>query len=67
MSGIRIPTIIVNDVILTVFSGSNSVKASKGVQEDASKSEVYKSIFSSHATALNKPKGHWVTFDPRYN
>lgn len=40
---------------------------SKGVQNDPSKSEVYKSLFSSHHTALNKPKGNWVTFDPRYN
>jgi len=38
-----------------------------GVQNDPSKSEVYKSLFSSHHTALNKPKGNWVTFDPRYN
>merc|ERR1712029_948116 len=40
---------------------------SKGVQNDPSKSEVYKSLFSSHHPALNKPKGNWVTFDPRYN
>ena len=37
------------------------------VQKDPSKSEVYKSLFSSHSTAINKPKGNWVTFDPRYN
>ncbi|TRY61444.1 hypothetical protein TCAL_06247 [Tigriopus californicus] len=37
------------------------------VQKDPSKSEVYKSLFSSHKSAQNKPKGHWVTFDPRYN
>ena len=40
---------------------------SKSVQKDPSKSEVYKSLFSSHHTAVNKPKGNWVTFDPRYN
>jgi len=37
------------------------------VQGDPTKSEVYKSLFSSHKSALNKPKGNWVTFDPRYN
>jgi len=42
-------------------------KFSKSVQQDPSKSEVYKSLFSSHHTAVNKPKGNWVTFDPRYN
>lgn len=42
-------------------------KAAKTVQDDPTKSEVYKSLFSSHHTALNKPKGNWVTFDPRYN
>ncbi len=42
-------------------------KSKKSVQEDPSKSEVFKSLFSSHHTAVNKPKGNWVTFDPRYN
>ena len=37
------------------------------VQEDQSKSEIYKSLFSSHKSAQNKPTGHWITFDPRYN
>jgi len=30
-------------------------------------SEVFKSLFSSHKSAQNRPKGNWVTFDPRYN
>ena len=42
-------------------------KTKSSVQQDPTKSEVYKSLFSSHHTALNKPKGNWVTFDPRYN
>ncbi len=37
------------------------------IQSDPTKSEVYKSLFVSHPTAQNKPKGNWVTFDPRYN
>ena len=37
------------------------------VQKDSSKSEVYKSLFSSHKSAENKKTGHWITFDPRYN
>ena len=41
--------------------------AKKGVQNDPSKSEVFKSLFSSHKSAQNRPKGNWVTFDPRYN
>ena len=53
-------------------AASSSTKTSNGkhlssVQKDPSKSEVYKSLFSSHKSAANKPKGHWVTFDPRYN
>ena len=43
------------------------VKTTKSIQEDKSKSEVYKSLFSSHSSAQNRPKGNWVTFDPRYN
>jgi len=38
-----------------------------GSIQEGSGSEVYKSLFSSHKTALNQPKGNWVTFDPRYN
>jgi len=42
-------------------------KVAKTIQDDPTKSEVYKRLFSSHHTALNQPKGNWVTFDPRYN
>jgi len=42
-------------------------KPSSALQKDPSKSEVYKSLFSSHKSAANKPKGNWVTYDPRYN
>jgi len=45
-------------------SGSKKVSS---VQEDPGKSEIYKSLFSSHKSAQNKPTGHWITFDPRYN
>jgi len=49
-------------------NGKASEKSTKTVlQNDPSKSEVYKSLFSSHKSAVNKPKGNWVTFDPRYN
>lgn len=50
-----------------IKNGSDKTKATKSVQDDPTKTEVYKSLFSSHKTALNKPKGNWVTFDPRYN
>ena len=42
-------------------------KKKLSVQDDRTKSEAYKSLFSSHKSAQNKPKGNWVTFDPRYN
>ena len=45
---------------------TSTVKNSS-IQHDPTKSEAYKSLFSSHKSALNKPKGPWVTFDPRYN
>ena len=50
-----------------IKNGNDKTKVTKSVQDDPTKSEVYKSLFSSHKTALNKPKGNWVTFDPRYN
>jgi hypothetical protein len=37
------------------------------VQSDNTKSEVFKSLFSSHKSAENKTTGPWITFDPRYN
>ena len=56
-------------IFISFFLGlDKKIKSlSKSVQKDPSKSEVYKSLFSSHHTAVNKPKGNWVTFDPRYN
>jgi len=35
--------------------------------QQSGKSEVFKKLFTTHASAQNLPKGHWVTFDPRYN
>ncbi|KAH9422284.1 Protein RTF2 [Dermatophagoides pteronyssinus] len=29
--------------------------------------EAYKSLFTSHESAKNRPKAHWVTFNPCYN
>jgi hypothetical protein len=54
----------------TAFGHQKEAKAAKVVktiQDDPTKSEVYKRLFSTHQTALNQPKGNWVTFDPRYN
>jgi hypothetical protein len=51
----------------TVANGSTAPNFNKSVQDDPTKSEVYKKLFSSHKSAQNQPKGHWVTFDPRYN
>ena len=51
----------------TSSSEAKKEKKPKSIQEDNTKSEVYKSLFSSHASAQNRPKGNWVTFDPRYN
>jgi hypothetical protein len=46
---------------------AKAAKVAKTIQDDPTKSEVYKRLFSTHQTALNQPKGNWVTFDPRYN
>lgn len=51
----------------SVSNGISKLGVKSSVQKDPTKSEVYKSLFSSHHTAINKPKGNWVTFDPRYN
>ena len=48
-------------------SAASGLIVPKNVQDDPTKSEVYKRLFSSHKSAINQPRGHWVTFDPRYN
>jgi len=46
---------------------SKGGKAKKtSVQDDPSKSEIYKSLFTSHKDAANQPKAHWVTMNPGY-
>lgn len=48
-------------------AATNGKQSTSKIQNDPSKSEIYKSLFSSHKSAVNKPKGNWVTYDPRYN
>ncbi|RWS15819.1 hypothetical protein B4U79_01836 [Dinothrombium tinctorium] len=36
------------------------------VAKDPTNSEAYKSIFTSHESAKNRPKSHWVTYNPLY-
>lgn len=36
------------------------------VSKDPNASETYKSLFTTHSTATNKPKGPWVTYNPLY-
>ncbi|CAG2177969.1 unnamed protein product [Oppiella nova] len=44
-------------------------KSSKdySVAKDPMVSETYKSLFTSHKSAKNRPTAHWVTFNPCYN
>ncbi len=44
-------------------------KAAKdySVSKDPTASEAYKSLFTTHESAKNKEKAHWVTFNPCYN
>lgn len=52
---------------VSTFNDQKGKSKKPSIQEDGSKSEVYKKLFSSHKDAINKPVGNWVTFDPRYN
>jgi len=56
---------------LTTKASSSAIltdKASKvySVAKDPNASEVYKSLFTTHKTAKNQQKAHWVTFNPCY-
>lgn len=35
--------------------------------KDGNKSEIYKSLFTSHTTAQTQDRAHWVTYNPFYN
>nr|CAG4644163.1 EOG090X0ACT [Lepidurus arcticus] len=43
------------------------MSAGYSVAKDESTSEVYKSLFTTHRTAIEKGTAHWVTFNPFYN
>jgi hypothetical protein len=55
----------------TTKTSTNAVvseKASAGysVAKDSQASEAYKSLFTSHKSAQNRPSAHWVTYNPLY-
>ena len=41
-------------------------RADYSVAKDPNASETYKSLFTTHSSAKNKPKGNWVTYNPMY-
>lgn len=45
---------------------SERAKGDYSVAKDPTASEVYKSIFTSHKSAQERPKNNWVTFNPLY-
>lgn len=40
---------------------------SSSVSEDPEKTDVYKSLFTSHHSAKTQDRAHWVTYNPFYN
>jgi len=52
-------------------SAGGTEKTSKvknySVSKDPNASETYKSLFTSHSSAQNQQKAHWVTYNPFYN
>jgi len=54
------------DIKTTNSSKLASTSSTKTVQDDPNKSEVYKSLFTSHSSHKNQPTAHWVTMNPGY-
>jgi uncharacterized protein with von Willebrand factor type A (vWA) domain len=56
------------DKQLPVSGSDKSKKSKKGqsIADDPNASEAYKSLFTSHESAKNKPKSNWVTYNPLY-
>lgn len=44
----------------------DKAKGSYSIAKDPSASEALKSLFTSHETAKNKPKAHWITHNPLF-
>lgn len=42
-------------------------KLKEDSSKDVNKSDVYKSLFTSHKTAQTQDRAHWVTYNPFYN
>jgi len=47
-------------------SASSSKPRSLSISKDPSKSEAFKSLFTSHESHKQQPKAHWITFNPLY-
>ncbi|XP_066593291.1 replication termination factor 2 [Prorops nasuta] len=45
----------------------NKTKEDYKIAQDPKASEVYKSIFTTHKSAVEKDKAHWITYNPFYN
>lgn len=45
---------------------SDKAKGDYSVAKDPNATEIYKSIFTTHKTAINQQKAHWVTYNPLY-
>ena len=45
----------------------NKTKEDYSVAKDPKASEVFKSIFTSHQSAADQTRAHWVTYNPFYN
>lgn len=43
------------------------IKSDYSIAKDPKASEVFKSIFTSHKTATEQDRAHWVTYNPFYN
>lgn len=48
-------------------SAYNKTKEDYSVAKDPKASEVFKSIFTSHKSASDQTRAHWVTYNPFYN
>ncbi|XP_076329685.1 replication termination factor 2 [Tachypleus tridentatus] len=50
----------------TKLTVPDKAQSNYSIAKDPRASEAYKSLFTSHKNALNKPTAHWVTHNPLY-
>ncbi|EFN76884.1 protein RTF2 homolog [Harpegnathos saltator] len=63
----KVPPMIANNQSKADDPAYKKAKSDYSIAKDPKASEVFKSIFTSHKSAVEQDRAHWVTYNPFYN